>query len=205
LSGSAGALANTYSYDSFGKQTASSGTITNPFQFAGREFDQETGIYENRFRYYDQSAGRFLSEDPLAFGGGTNFYAYVTNDPVDIVDPFGLKGRRRPALPPPPVPDPLPNAIGRAYDAWNGCVEHNPWKECEFETPKVEPPPDGGGETPGPADFGVTPDEGTLNLPNGYQLSRDKACVCLRQHPMAALDSRFNDKDIPPACAYPWP
>ena len=36
-----------------------------------------------RARYYDPQAGRFLSEDPLGFGGnGTNFYAYAGNDPI---------------------------------------------------------------------------------------------------------------------------
>jgi RHS repeat-associated protein len=196
LSNGAGALANTYTYDSYGKLTASTGTITNPLQYTAREFDSETGIYQYRFRYYDQNVGRFLTEDPLAFGGGTNFYAYVTNDPVDIVDPFGLKGRRRrPPLPPPPVPNPLPNAIGRDYDAYEECVEHNPWKECEFETPKAEEPPAGGGETPGPADFGVSPDEGTVPVPSNNELALHRACDCLRQHPLAALDRRFNDVD----------
>src|SRR5580704_14729191 len=52
LSNAAGALANTYSYDSFGKAT-STGTLTNPFQYTGREFDSETGIYYYRARYFD--------------------------------------------------------------------------------------------------------------------------------------------------------
>jgi hypothetical protein len=56
LSNSAGALTNTYTYDSYGKLSASNGTLVNPFQFAGREFDPETGIYNNRFRYYDSNA-----------------------------------------------------------------------------------------------------------------------------------------------------
>ncbi|MGA8341816.1 MAG: RHS repeat-associated core domain-containing protein, partial [Candidatus Sulfotelmatobacter sp.] len=89
LSSSTGALANTYSYDSFGKLTASTGTITNPFQYAGREFDQETGVYYNRARYLDQSVGRFVSQDPIRFRGGTNFYAYTRNNPVVRTDPFG--------------------------------------------------------------------------------------------------------------------
>ncbi len=57
LSSSAGALANTYTYDSFGKLTASSGSIANPFQYTGREFDPETGLYEYRARYYDSYGG----------------------------------------------------------------------------------------------------------------------------------------------------
>ena len=92
LSNSAGALVNTYTYDSFGKVTASTGTLTNPFQFTGREFDQETGVYYYRHRYYDPQTGRFASEDPVKFFGGNNFYAYVLNDPTDLVDPTGLFG-----------------------------------------------------------------------------------------------------------------
>jgi len=91
LSNSSGALANTYSYDSFGKLSASTGTLTNPFQFTGREFDQETGIYEYRMRYYDQNVGRFISEDPINFRGGIDFYAYTLNNPVNWIDPFGLE------------------------------------------------------------------------------------------------------------------
>jgi RHS repeat-associated protein len=89
LSNATGALANTYNYDSFGKLAASTGTITNPFQYAGREFDQETGVYYSRARYLDQSVGRFVSEDPIHFTGGTNFYAYTRNNPVLRTDPFG--------------------------------------------------------------------------------------------------------------------
>lgn len=44
LSNTAGALAQTYTFDSFGKQTASSGSLTNPFQYTGREFDTETNL-----------------------------------------------------------------------------------------------------------------------------------------------------------------
>ena len=44
-----------------------------------------------RARYYDPQIGRFISEDPLGFlGSGTNFYAYVRNNPVNLTDPFGL-------------------------------------------------------------------------------------------------------------------
>jgi RHS repeat-associated protein len=102
LSSLSGALANTYTYDSFGKQTASTGTLTNPFQYTGREFDQETGAYNNRARYYDPTTGRFLSEDPLRFKAGakiledpfhfkpgTDFYNYAFNSPLQWRDPDG--------------------------------------------------------------------------------------------------------------------
>src|ERR1700722_16061919 len=89
LSNPTGTLANSYTFDSFGKLTASSGTLINPLQYTGREFDQETGLYFNRARYYDPNTGRFISEDPIAFGGGINFYPYALNTPVNLRDPSG--------------------------------------------------------------------------------------------------------------------
>ena len=90
LSNSAAALSNTYTYDSFGNLTASSGSLINPFRYTGREFDPETGIYEYRARYYDPTVGRFSSEDLMGFDSGINFYGYVKNRPLDFVDPLGL-------------------------------------------------------------------------------------------------------------------
>jgi RHS repeat-associated protein len=90
LSNAAGTLAQSYTYDSFGKQTASSGSLTNPFQYTARESDTETGLYYYRARYYDASSGRFISEDPIGFRGGINKYGYVLNRPVVFSDPLGL-------------------------------------------------------------------------------------------------------------------
>ncbi|HXJ17122.1 MAG TPA: RHS repeat-associated core domain-containing protein, partial [Candidatus Polarisedimenticolia bacterium] len=53
LTNGAGALVQTYTFDSFGKQIASNGSLTNPFQYTAREFDTETGLYYYRARYYD--------------------------------------------------------------------------------------------------------------------------------------------------------
>ena len=91
LSNAAGSIANTYTYDSFGKLTASTGSLVNPFRYTARESDTETGLYYYRARYYDQGAGRFLSEDPLDFDGdGINFYSYVANGPTNYDDPWGF-------------------------------------------------------------------------------------------------------------------
>jgi hypothetical protein len=47
-----------------------------------------------RARYYDPQIGRFISEDPSDFGGGVNFYDYVGNNAVNLIDPTGLSGSR---------------------------------------------------------------------------------------------------------------
>jgi len=52
LSSTAGALAQTYTFDSFGNQTASSGSLTNSFRYTAREFYTKTNLYFYRARYY---------------------------------------------------------------------------------------------------------------------------------------------------------
>ena len=50
----------------------------------------ETGLYYNRFRYYDPQAGSYISQDPVGLESRVyNFYAYTAN-PNATVDPFGL-------------------------------------------------------------------------------------------------------------------
>jgi RHS repeat-associated protein len=90
LTNSAGAVANTYTYDSFGNITNSTGTLGNPFRFTGHEFDTETGLYNYRARYLDSTTGRFLSEDPLGLRDNLDMYIYVGNNPTAYDDPFGL-------------------------------------------------------------------------------------------------------------------
>jgi len=89
LSNAAGALAQTYAFDSFGNTTNSSGSLTNPFQYTAREFDTETNLYYYRARYFDQASGRFISEDPKKTTAEFNFYRYALNSPLNFTDPLG--------------------------------------------------------------------------------------------------------------------
>src|SRR5208282_6624907 len=73
LTSSVGAIANSYTYDSYGKLTNSSGSLMNPFRYTSREFDTETNLYFYRARYHDPMAGRFLTEDPEGFSAGPDF------------------------------------------------------------------------------------------------------------------------------------
>ena len=90
LTNAQGKSAQTYTYDSYGNVTPT-GSVSQPFAFTGREYDQETGLYYYRARYFDPKAGRFITKDPIGFrGGDVNFYAYVQNNPVNKIDPSGL-------------------------------------------------------------------------------------------------------------------
>nr|WP_255705657.1 RHS repeat-associated core domain-containing protein [Xenorhabdus sp. PB61.4] len=59
-------------------------------RFMGQYEDEESGLYYNRFRYYDRDTGQYLTPDPLNLEGGLNPYGYVHN-PLSWVDPFGLE------------------------------------------------------------------------------------------------------------------
>jgi RHS repeat-associated protein len=80
------------SFDSFGKMELASDSTDSIFGFTGRERDNETGLSFFRARYVDTSNARFLSEDPLRFQDGFNIFTYVRNQPLTLIDPFGLYG-----------------------------------------------------------------------------------------------------------------
>jgi RHS repeat-associated protein len=122
LSNAAGALAQTYTFDSFGNLTASSGSLTNPFRYTGREWDTETNLQFSRFRYYDPSVGRFLTEDPLGFKAAPNFYPYVDNRPTRYRDPLGL----------------IRDCAQEQIDCFNKCYQGSlPWPFGCSSNPKV--------------------------------------------------------------------
>ncbi|MDN8602296.1 RHS repeat-associated core domain-containing protein [Citrobacter sp. S2-9] len=60
-----------------------------PWRFAGQWADEESGLYYNRFRYYDSETAQYLSPDPMGLAGGLNPYGYVQN-PLSYIDPLGL-------------------------------------------------------------------------------------------------------------------
>jgi RHS repeat-associated protein len=82
-----GAVTLLRDYDPYGNPLA--GAAQPGYAFTGREWDPEAALYYHRARYYDPMVGRFLSQDPIGLAGGINLHTYVSNNPVNNVDPTG--------------------------------------------------------------------------------------------------------------------
>jgi RHS repeat-associated protein len=86
----AGRIAWTLRLDLVGSPRFDAGSPEDcPFRWPGQYHDTETGLYYNRFRYYDPVTGRYVRQDPLGVPGGLALYAYAS-DPLAGFDPLGL-------------------------------------------------------------------------------------------------------------------
>lgn len=86
-----GAAVATYSYDPYGSLSGSlvTGTVFNPFGFAGQYTDAQSGLIYLRARYYDPATGQFLTRDPLAPITQSPF-GYAEDNPLNWTDPMGM-------------------------------------------------------------------------------------------------------------------
>jgi RHS repeat-associated protein len=87
----AGVLSASQRFDAWGNRTTGSGSVAQ-YGYTGREPDA-TGLTYYRARYYHAGLGRFLSRDPAGMADSVSPYAYVANNPVNLVDPFGLQAQ----------------------------------------------------------------------------------------------------------------
>ena len=77
-------------YDATWQNTRATSSYDNELTFAGREYDEETGLHCNRARHYSAQLGRFLSRDPAGYKGSwVALYGYVSNNPIIRTDPSG--------------------------------------------------------------------------------------------------------------------
>ena len=79
--------------DVYGKVATFEGSSLRecPFRYQGQYEDQETGLYYNRFRYYEPEVGNYISQDPIGLAGGRQLYGYV-HDVNWWIDIWGLTG-----------------------------------------------------------------------------------------------------------------
>lgn len=95
---SSGQLAEMYRYSAFGEEQIfndrgkrlEKSEVGNFWRFSSKRVDQETGLSFFGRRYYTPTLGRWLTQDPIGYAGGLNFYAYVSNSPLTKIDLYGL-------------------------------------------------------------------------------------------------------------------
>ena len=95
-------LVNLYSYLPFGNLVYMSRLLSADLEFAGQhgvKTERPNAVYM-RARYFDPDVGRFITEDPAGFSGGSpNLYSYTRNAPTMGVDPSGLHMEFPPGIP----------------------------------------------------------------------------------------------------------
>lgn len=99
LANRSGQVVESYRYTAFGETTIYNAqgektdfsTLRNPWRFASKRYDEESGfIYFGR-RYYDANQGRWITADPAGLGDGPNLYAYLHHHPTKGFDLYGLQ------------------------------------------------------------------------------------------------------------------
>lgn len=179
-----GEIRNSYQYDAFGIPLETTEQLNNRIRYTGQQYDDVTGQYYLRARYYNPVAGRFMQEDVYQ-GDGLNLYAYCGNNPVVYDDPSGYK---RKACPPQgKISESVDESgsktdvtTGLGYDAGDTPVRiDGDWTENDMKQALLGHPPRGlgspdihhGGQMPGGALHEVLPGQHRNNPalhPNTY-------------------------------------
>ena len=162
---------NSYQYDAFGMSLGTTEKLNNRIRYTGQQYDDVTGQYYLRARYYNPVAGRFMQEDVYQ-GDGLNLYAYCGNNPVVYDDPSGYK---RKACPP----------QGKISESVDETSYGKSSSNCTELVPYY--PANNGAESGRATDFYVSPN-GDIVPATGYRYVSENASY---------LDDMTNNMTIP--------
>ena len=87
------AIVAKYLYDPYGNILSQSGPLAgaNLYRFSSKEFHANSSLVYYLYRFYDPNLQRWVNRDPVAEQSGISLYAFTLNNPIAIVDDFGLE------------------------------------------------------------------------------------------------------------------
>jgi len=168
-----GAIQHRYDYDTWGRLTVLQGSAPR-FGYAGYFYHAPSGLYLSRTRAYDPDLGRWISPDPIGERGGRNLYAYVRNNPANLIDWSGLCGDSPHLI---PLPGRSPHLIPLPADD-SPVDPDDPWDLSDLGDPPDNPPgipqpSNPPGAPPGLNGSDDFPEEGPDPLTNPLQVIAD--------------------------------
>jgi RHS repeat-associated protein len=118
VTNASGSMTSTYYYNAFG-ELQNAGTLETKYLYTGQQFDESTGLYSLRARYYNPAEGRFQSRDTWAYNMQNpielNRYVYTANNPVNWSDPSGWMAVDTSAYPELITEDAIASIKGKSY------------------------------------------------------------------------------------------
>ncbi|EOQ56975.1 protein rhsD [Escherichia sp. KTE31] len=123
-------------YDEWGNQLNEENPhhLYQSYRLPGQQYDEESGLYYNRNRYYDPLQGRYITQDPIGLAGGWNLYQYPLN-PITNIDPLGLSS-------PSEITNIYQFVLGKVKNNYLVCNHSRP-KDCYAECAHLLPSPSG--------------------------------------------------------------
>ena len=128
-------------YDDDWSDTRSASSYDNAVLYCGYFFDNETGLYCVRYRFYDPPLGRWLQRDPIGYIDSANTYLFAQSAPLHHCDWSGAAPASTARMPPTSVDYGLVSISkeGKRYDAASDSLEDSSWDQIAPGTPKQCP------------------------------------------------------------------